>query len=100
MVICKMTVCPAMIERIVAMAPLPRMEDRMETWKLVILLIPLVALELTLMIVALVDLVKRERVKFDNKVVWALLIVLVNIIGPVVYLVWGREEEPGSDDDY
>ncbi len=95
-----MTVCPAMIEKIVAMAPLPRMEDHMETWKLVILLIPLAALELTLMIVALVDLVKRERVRFDNKVVWALLIVLVNIIGPVVYLVWGREKEPGSYDDY
>jgi len=45
-----------------------------------------------LMIIALVDLIKRQRVKGDNKVLWALLIVLVNIIGPVVYLIFGRED--------
>ncbi len=55
-------------------------------------IIPLLILQLALMIVALVDLIKRQRVKGDNKVLWALLIVLVNIIGPVVYLIFGREE--------
>jgi hypothetical protein len=54
--------------------------------------IPLLILQLALMIVALVDLIKRQRVRGDNKVLWALLIVLVNIIGPVVYLIFGREE--------
>ncbi|UCE98441.1 MAG: PLDc_N domain-containing protein [Dehalococcoidia bacterium] len=44
------------------------------------------------MILALVDLIQREKVKGNNKVLWALLIVLVNIIGPVVYLIIGREE--------
>ncbi len=55
-------------------------------------IIPLLILQLALMIVALVDLIKRQRVKGDNKVLWALLIVLVNIIGPAVYLIFGREE--------
>ena len=55
-------------------------------------LIPLLVLQLTLMIVALADLIKRQKVRGDNKVLWALLIVLVNIIGPVVYLFFGREE--------
>ncbi len=54
--------------------------------------IPLLILQLALMIVALVDLIKRQRVRGDNKVLWALVIVLVNIIGPVVYLIFGREE--------
>jgi len=54
--------------------------------------IPLLILQLALMIIALVDLIKRQRVKGDNKVLWALLIVLVNIIGPVVYLIFGRED--------
>jgi hypothetical protein len=54
--------------------------------------IPLLILQLALMIVALVDLIKRQRVRGDNKVLWALLIVLVNIIGPVVYLIFGRED--------
>ena len=55
-------------------------------------LIPLLILQLALMIVALVDLIKRQRVKGDNKVLWALLIVFINIIGPAVYLIFGREE--------
>lgn len=54
--------------------------------------IPLLILQLALMIVALVDLIKRQRVRGDNKVLWALLIVLVNIIGPVAYLIFGRED--------
>jgi hypothetical protein len=56
-------------------------------------LIPLLILQLILLIIALVDLIKRQKVRGDNKVLWALLIVLVNIIGPVVYLIFGREEE-------
>ena len=55
-------------------------------------IIPLLILQLALMIVALVDLIKRQRVRGDNKVLWALVIVLVNIIGPVVYLIFGRED--------
>ena len=56
-------------------------------------LIPLLILQLVLLIIALVDLIKRQKVRGGNKVIWALLIVLVNIIGPVVYLIFGREEE-------
>jgi hypothetical protein len=41
--------------------------------------------------VALVDLVRRERTR-GPKWVWAVVIVLVNLIGPVVYLFFGREE--------
>ncbi len=54
-------------------------------------LIPIVLLQLGLMGFALVDLVRRERTK-GPKWVWALVIVLVNLIGPILYLVLGREE--------
>ena len=56
-------------------------------------LIPLVLLQITLMVIALVDLVRRKRVKGDSKILWAVLIVFINIIGPIVYLLLGREEE-------
>ncbi|MBN2168943.1 MAG: PLDc_N domain-containing protein [Actinobacteria bacterium] len=72
----------------------------METWKLVILLLPLLILQFTLLIVAIVDLVKRDRVRFDNKALWAVVIVIFNIIGPVVYLTWGREEEGNGNGGY
>ena len=56
------------------------------------LLIPLILLEFGLLIWALLDIIRRERVRGGNKVVWILVIVLINIIGPIVYFLFGREE--------
>jgi hypothetical protein len=55
------------------------------------LLIPVFLLELGLMIAALIDLIKREKTK-GPKWVWVLVIVLVNLFGPIVYFLVGREE--------
>ena len=55
------------------------------------LLIPIVLLQLGLMIAALVDLAKRERTK-GPKWMWAIIIILGELIGPIVYFVVGREE--------
>ena len=62
-------------------------------------LIPLVILELGLMIIALVDLTRREKVRGDSKLVWALIIILINLIGPIVYLIGGRGEEKEEGED-
>jgi len=58
------------------------------------LLIPLIIMSLVLLIIAIVDLVKREHVRGGNKIVWALIIVLVQTIGPIIYLLFGRQEKP------
>lgn len=64
----------------------------MENWnQWLSLLIPIVLIQLALMIIALADLIRRDRTK-GQKWVWALVIVFFNIIGPVVYLMVGREE--------
>lgn len=60
--------------------------------KLLPLLIPLFLIQLGLMITALVDLLKREKTK-GPKWMWIIIIVFVNIIGPIIYFVVGREEE-------
>ena len=54
-------------------------------------LIPIIVLQLVLLAVALLDLARRERTR-GPKWAWALIIVFVNIIGPILYLVLGREE--------
>jgi len=51
----------------------------------------LIAIQIGLMVYALVDLARRERVKGDRWI-WVVVIVLVGIIGPIVYFVAGREE--------
>ena len=56
------------------------------------LLIPLVVIELTLLLIAIVDLIRREQVRYFPKWVWAVIIVLLNFIGPIAYLIVGRDE--------
>ncbi|MBI2861512.1 MAG: PLDc_N domain-containing protein [Chloroflexi bacterium] len=60
--------------------------------QLILLLIPLVIIEIGLMVFSLVDLVGRERVKGGDKLLWGAIVVLVGIVGPVVYFLFGREE--------
>jgi Phospholipase_D-nuclease N-terminal len=57
------------------------------------LLAPIIVIQLGLMIATLVDLDRSERrVRGGSKLVWALVIVFVNVIGPIIYFVAGREE--------
>ena len=58
-----------------------------------LLAIPILVLEIILIVVSLVDLSKRNKVQFNNKVVWVIIIVFLNLIGPILYLVWGRNVE-------
>ena len=61
-------------------------------------LIPLIVVEFGLLIIALVDLLKREYYKTDTKIVWAIVIVVFGIIGPVIYFIFGRKEQPVDSD--
>lgn len=55
------------------------------------LLIPILLLQLGLMVFCLVDLARRERTK-GPKWLWAVIIIFGELIGPIVYLLLGREE--------
>jgi len=60
---------------------------------LLLVLTPLVLIQVGLMIWGLYDLTRPERkVRGDSKVLWALVIIFINLIGPVVYFLFGREE--------
>ena len=61
--------------------------------QIVALLLPIILIQVGLMVVALIDLEREERrVRGGNKIVWALVIVFLNVIGPILYLTAGREE--------
>jgi len=66
----------------------------MTTEQIILLVTPIVLLELGLLILALRDLLKPERrVRGDSKLMWGVIIVVINLIGPILYFVVGREEE-------
>ncbi len=55
------------------------------------LLIPIIVIQLVLMIVALVDILKREKTR-GPKWLWVLIVVLGEMLGPILYFVIGREK--------
>lgn len=59
---------------------------------LIPLLIPVLLIQVGLLVAALLDLRKRAATN-GPKWLWVVIIVFVNIIGPIVYFVAGRKEE-------
>ena len=65
--------------------------DLQDLQRLIPFLIPIALLQIGLMVAALIDLARRERTK-GPKWAWALIIILVSTVGPIVYFVLGRDE--------
>ena len=56
-------------------------------------LIPVILIELTLMVSALIHLFNHPKYRFGNRALWIVLVVFVQIIGPVLYFTLGRGDE-------
>jgi hypothetical protein len=54
-------------------------------------LIPVLIIQLGLMVAALLDLARREQTR-GPKWMWVVIIVFVNLIGPIIYFLLGRED--------
>ena len=60
---------------------------------LFLLLLPILVIQIGLMVFALWDITRPERrVRGDSKLMWALIVVFIGMLGPIVYLAIGREE--------
>lgn len=56
-------------------------------------LIPLVLVSMTLAITALIHVLRHPNYKFGNKIIWAIIVLFVQFIGPIVYFIFGKGEE-------
>ena len=62
--------------------------------EIIAILVPIVILQLILLVAALYDLTRPgRRVRGDSKAVWALIVIFVSTIGPILYFLVGREQE-------
>ena len=68
-------------------------------WVLVVLGLLVVA-QITLDVIALLDLYRRpsQQVVFANKWIWVAIVLLVNTVGPILYLAVGRKPPPVAHD--
>ena len=66
----------------------------MDLPRIIAILTPLIAVQVMLIAIALADLTRPgRRVKVANKAVWAVVIVVLELLGPVLYFMVGREPE-------
>jgi hypothetical protein len=66
----------------------------MTVGELLPLLLPLIALQVVLLVAGLYDLTRPgRRVRGGNRVLWAAIICLLSLVGPLLYFVAGREED-------
>lgn len=54
------------------------------------LVAPLFAIQLILIIIALVDLSKNKNIN-GPKLMWVLAVVFINILGPILYFIFGKK---------
>ncbi len=56
-------------------------------------LIPYIVVEFALMIVALTHVLRHRHYKVGNRVIWVIVVIFIQIIGPICYFAFGRSDE-------
>ena len=57
------------------------------------LFIPLIIAEVILADTALIHVLRHPHYRFGNKIMWALIVLFIQVIGPIAYFILGRGEE-------
>ena len=60
---------------------------------------PLLVLQFIMQIIAIINLIKRNKVRFNNKWIWVLIIILGNILGPIFYFAFRGADDGNSSQD-
>ena len=70
----------------------------MDAGTIALVVVPFLIIQVGMMLFALYDLFQEDRrVRGDSKAMWALIIFLVNVIGPLIYFFVGRDESRGTE---
>ena len=56
-------------------------------------LLPVIVIELTLAIFSFIHVLRHPQYKFGNKIIWSLVVLFIQFIGPVIYFIFGRGED-------
>lgn len=60
---------------------------------------PLLVIQFVMQIIAIVNLSKRDQVRFNNKWIWVAIIILFNILGPILYFAFRGDNDGNSSQD-
>ena len=51
-------------------------------------LLPVIVIELTLAIFSFIHVLRHPHYKFGNKIIWSLVVLFIQFIGPVIYFIY------------
>jgi hypothetical protein len=57
---------------------------------IILLALPIIIIHVILVFFSLYDLFKKRILEKNFKIIWTLIIIFINIIGPVIYLVFSK----------
>lgn len=62
--------------------------------KLLPILIPVFLLQFGLMIGAIISIARKDEksLRFENKVIWLLIVIFIGLIGPIIYFILGNSD--------
>lgn len=61
--------------------------------EILLFLIPVILIQVSLQVYSIVNLVRRKKVRFNNKLLWGVIIIALQIPGSVAYLLLRGDEE-------
>jgi hypothetical protein len=64
-----------------------------ELFKYLPFLIPIAVIQLALLASAVLHILRHNSYRFGNRIMWLLICVLVNVIGPVLYFAIGKGDD-------
>jgi hypothetical protein len=56
-------------------------------------LVPIAVIELILIVAALVHAFKHDKYRFGNRILWVIIIIAFQMLGPILYFTVGRGED-------
>jgi len=57
------------------------------------LLIPLMIAQYAFAFIAFIHVIKHPNYRFGNKIMWIIIVLAVNLIGPIVYFLFGQNPD-------
>ncbi len=63
------------------------------------LLIPLILVQLGLAVYSLILLKNAKTVRGNSKLLWIFIIVFINLFGPIIFLIIGRQDDAVRSED-
>ena len=65
------------------------MKEIMEYWPF---LLPIIVIQVILAVIALVDLLRQKTYRFGNQFFWIIVVLFVQLIGPILYFTIGKRD--------